>query len=159
MDIFLNILGPRPKIFSFWPNPVQILQMFQYFGLRAQNFLDLAQFLRQYEKAHKKVAWILMGVCFLLLILYLSTRRTGLVEWNDFVQIRGVAYSIHGKYPSYTTVSADRIGEKIGKVTRRPRNSIYIDIFGNVYPKLKDGTAYKCPMGTELFSIIDRGDV
>ena len=127
--------------------------------MKLPRFLQNEKEAASYEKAHKKVAWILMGVCFLLLILYLSTRRTGLVEWNDFVQIRGVAYSIHGKYPSYTTVSADRIGEKTGKVTRRPPNSIYIDIFGNVYPKLKDGTAYKCPMGTELFSIIDRGDV
>ena len=110
------------------------------------------------KKHMKRVAWILIGVCFLL-ILYFSTRRAGLVDWNDFIYIRGVSYSPHGRYPRCTTVSADRIGEKIGEVTCRPSNTIYADIFGNVYhPKFKEGTASLHPEGTELFAVIDRDD-
>ena len=109
------------------------------------------------KKHIKKVVWILVGVCFLLLILYLGTRSTPIVEWNDFIQIRGVAYRRPDKGPPYSVVPADQVGEKIGKVTRRPP-TIYTDIFGNTYPKLKDGTAYKCPIGTELFAVKDRDD-
>ena len=109
------------------------------------------------KKLIQKLMWSLVGVCFLLLILYLGTRSTPIIEWNDFIQIRGVGYGRCGKYPLYTEVPADQVGEKIGKVTRRPP-TIYTDIFGNTYPKLKDGTAYGCPIGTEVFAVIGCDD-
>ena len=101
----------------------------------------------------KKVAWVLALTCFPALIFYFSTRSHVLVNWDDFVKIGGLSYTKEG-----TTVPVDRIGKKIGKVTRRVP-TVYVDCFGNVYPaEVKDSTALSCEVGTELFSVTDRDD-
>ena len=77
------------------------------------------------------------------------------VDWMNFIKIGGISYI---KDWEATIVSADIIGEKIGEVTCEVP-TIYTDSEGNVYPsELEDGTAYECPIGTELFSVIDRDD-
>lgn len=105
------------------------------------------------KEHNKKMMWILVCVCFLALIFYFSTRSRVLVNWDNFVKIGGVSYTKEG-----TVVSADRIDEKIGKVTRKVP-AVYVDCFGNVYPtEVKDGTALWCEIGTELFSVKGRDD-
>lgn len=78
--------------------------------------------------------------------------KTEDMDWDDFIKINGITYI--GDWRE-TEIPADIVGEKIGEVSRGVPN-VYTNAIGklmNTTPK--DGTAFYCEIGTELFAVKD----
>ena len=78
-----------------------------------------------------------------------------MVEWADFVKINGVLYD--GDFRE-TQVPADKIGAKIGEVSCPPPRVFHNGKGYTTSMEPKEGAASLCPVGTELFAIIDWDD-